>query len=135
MPFPSKFNFLSPFASLSIAASGSMHFSEILLFERFRDSTYDVTIALAKCCTPESVILFPLRSISCINPQIVRFLFISFIYWSPIPRPDKLRQPSIISVLNALPIADSFETCFTMPAGGPTGDSFETFLVILAVGF
>ena len=64
MPLPSRLRCFRPLAKRSVAASGSMHFSLILLLLRLSDSIYDSQIAFAKCCTPVSLILFPLRSSS-----------------------------------------------------------------------
>ena len=79
-------------------------------------------MALARCYTPESVILLFERSSSLMNPTDLIFLLISLIYWSPMFLPDRFTHPSCISVLKALPIADSFDT-FLPPAavGGLPG--------------
>ena len=122
MPLPSRFSVLRLLANFRTAASCSMHFSLILLFARLSDSIWQSQIALARCYTPESVILLFERSSSLMNPTDLIFLLISLIYWSPMFLPDRFTHPSCISVLKALPIADSFDT-FLPPAavGGLPG--------------
>lgn len=120
MPLPSRFRLRRLLANLSTAANYSIHFSLILLFAKLRLSTWQSQMAFARCCTPESVILLFERSSSRRKPTCFTFLLISLIYWSPMLRPERLTQPSYISVLKARPIADSFET-FLAPAAGVLG--------------
>lgn len=61
IPFPSKLSYLRFLAKRRTAASGSILFSVILLFDKFRLSTWDELMPFARCYTPESVILLPLR--------------------------------------------------------------------------
>ena len=124
IPLPSKFSCFSCFANLSTADSCSMHFSFILLLAKLRLSTWHSQIALAKCCTPESVILLFERSSSRMYPFIFKFLAISLICWSPMFRPDKLRQPSYISLLKARLIVDSFVAFLPPAAAGFAAPAF-----------
>ena len=60
------------------------------------------------------ILLFD-RSSSLMKPTDLIFLLISLICWSPMFLPERLTHPSYISVLKALPMADSFDT-FLPPA-------------------
>ena len=103
---------LTPFASLSTAARGSMHFSLSLLFDRLITSIWILLLlrVFAKFSTPLSEILFPCRLSSFSHWVWARFLLISLMLLSPIPLPLRRSTPSVISVRKAAVIADSLLT-------------------------
>ena len=114
IPLPLMSMPLTPFASLSTPARGSIHFSLNLLFDKLRSSilTLLLLMVFARFSTPLSVILLPERLISFSHYVCWIFLLISLTLLSPIPLPLRLRTPSLTSLRKAVVIADSLLTFF-----------------------